>query len=169
MDLLILRSVVGININSEAQSGQAQDWAFPPCPRPLANSPWSDPEAPTRAIAAQQWFALLRKKVPGVVSPEVLFTLAPNDSVSVCRTLTTSAATVGLGRRGDTAVVVVSKSTTEIVAIFDSSMFKIYLPPGGMAEVGSGFQLPTSGPEWPVLVIPKHRRPMPASSTLSRR
>ena len=134
-------------------AAQQTPWPFPSCPEPLLISAWSASEAPTRAIAAQQWFALLQKKVPTVTTPRVLMTLPPNEAVTVCRIATSGAVTDNLGRAANVAVIVVSKTATEEVARFDAREYEIYLPPGGMAEVGPGFQLSPFGPDWPLARI----------------
>jgi hypothetical protein len=117
-------------------------WPFPACPQPLAMSPWSASEAPTRAIAAQQWFTLLKNQSPAIATPRALLTLAANDPVAVCRIPASGPATEGLGATARVALVVVSKAATEEVARYDSNLFEVYLPPGGMADVGPDFRLP---------------------------
>ena len=150
MLLTVLMTLLGV----PAGAGGAQGWpTWPNCPKPLAASPWSMSESPTRAIIARQWFAALQAKVGAARLPTVLIGLAANEPVTLCRIASSVPATVGLGRNADVAVIVVSASATEEVVHVDSSMFEVYLAPSYMADASDETKLVGQGPSWPLLGV----------------
>ncbi len=101
------------------------------CPKPQPIVKFSDGSPPNRAGFVQHWIRQLRKQVPAVAMPPVLASLPRNDFVALCFAPASGPATAGLGTNADIAIQVVSSSTTEEVARFDSKGFAVQFPGGG--------------------------------------
>jgi hypothetical protein len=133
-------------------NGSSPEWSFPPCPTQPVISPFSASESPTRAIVAQDWFRRLQQATPAAVTPTSLMALPANEPVTVCRIEADGKATDGLGAVADVGVMVVTKSSSELVALVDSKMFEVYLPSSHTAEIGANPPPPDTTPQWPVRV-----------------
>ena len=147
-------ALAGLVLSTTGNSAVAQEWPFPRCPAELVISPFSASESPTRAALAQDWFLRLQTVVPAVRTPVEMMALAPNDPVTVCRVAFAGTATQGLGANADVAVLVVSKSGSEVVARVESKAFQLYLPLSHTADIGLvPVPVVERGLQWPVSVL----------------
>lgn len=124
------------------------------CPQPQPVVKFSAAVIPTQAGHVQHWVRLLRKQVPAVPELPGLARVPRNDPVATCLALVSGPATQGLGTTADVAITVVSQTTAEEVARFDSKLFSVQLPTtGGPIDDNTKFYelSPPFGPLLPIL------------------
>ncbi len=129
------------------------------CPLPQPIVKFSSGTSPTRAGFVQHWIRQLRTQVPAVAVPPVLASVPRNDFVALCFAPASGPATEGLGTNADMAIQVVSTSTTEEVARFDSKGFAVQFPGSG-ALIDDNTRLYEYPPgRGPFLAIPRTAGP----------